>query len=145
MENPQVGIQFSSPIQILFTIGFNHLVEGNSTLNVLSTVLWVCIENFVHCTTKQGHMQSIGAGNAPARHRPRARVHALPPRLRRAPPYHARTSKFGRERSARQPLTHLQDASRPVSPRATRRARARRGAVGPPAAHARRGSLYPAP
>jgi hypothetical protein len=59
-------------------------------------------------------------------------------RRRHAPPYHGRSSEFGRELGVRQHRTHLQAASQLENPRATRRARARRGAVNPPAAPARR-------
>jgi hypothetical protein len=67
----------------------------------------------------------------------RARAfHASPPRLRCASPYHGRALKSGRALGVRRPHTHLQGSPRLVSPRATQRARACRGAVGLPTAHA---------
>jgi hypothetical protein len=92
---------------------------------------------------KQGHMQSIRAENAPTRHRPRSRVHASLSRLCRASLYHGRASKSGHALGVRQPRTHLHGPPRPVSRRAMRRARARRGAIGPPAAHERQSRTYP--
>jgi hypothetical protein len=80
-------------------------------------------------------MQSIGAGNTPAQRRTCARVDASPPRLHHAPQYHDRASKSRRVLGVRQPRTHLQGPPWLVSPRATPRARAHRGAVGLPAAH----------
>jgi hypothetical protein len=89
------------------------------------------------------HAKHQGRERAGAMSPVRTHVHASPSRLRHVSPYHGQTSKFGREHGMRQHHTHLQAASRPVSPRATRCARARHGAVGPPATPARRGSPYP--
>jgi hypothetical protein len=87
-----------------------------------------------------GTHRSDRAESAPgATSRAPARRHTSPTRRRRAPLYHDRLLKFGREPGVHQRSTRLQAASRPENPRATRRARARRGAVDPPA---RRGPPY---
>jgi hypothetical protein len=83
-----------------------------------------------------------GTSLGPGRERAPAQRHASPTRRRCAPLYHGWYSEFGCEHGVRQHRTHLQAASRPESPRATRRARARRGAVDPPVTPARRGSPY---
>jgi hypothetical protein len=90
-----------------------------------------------------GTHRSDRAESAPgATSRAPARRHASPTRLHRAPPYHGRSLEFGHEPDVRQRNMHLQAASRPENPRATRRARALRGAVDPPTAPARRGPPY---
>jgi hypothetical protein len=87
-----------------------------------------------------------GTSLGPGRERARARRHTrATPRVAAAPPptpYHGRYSEFGREHGVRQHRTHLQAMSRPESPRTTRRVRACRGTVDPPAAPACRGSSY---
>jgi hypothetical protein len=83
-----------------------------------------------------------GTPLGPGRESAPARRHASPTHRRRAPPYHSRSSEFGRELGVRQHRTHLQAASRPENPRATRRTHARRDAVDPTAAPACRGPPY---
>jgi hypothetical protein len=91
------------------------------------------------CKPTGTHRSDRAESASGATSRTPARRHASPTRRRRAPPYHGRSLEFGREPGVRQRSTRLQVASRPENPRATRRARARRGAIDPPA---RRGPPY---
>jgi hypothetical protein len=88
----------------------------------------VTLKNLCIARPNRGTCKASGPGTC-RRDVACARVHASLPRLRRASSYHSRASKSGRALGVRQPRTHLQETPRPKDPRATRRTRARRGAV----------------
>jgi hypothetical protein len=73
MKNPHIGTQISLSIWILFTIGFSHLVEVNSSLNVQSTFDGIALKILCITRPNKGTCKSIGARNATTRRHARAR------------------------------------------------------------------------
>jgi hypothetical protein len=144
MDFSQLGTWISPSNWTKFKFGFSQVLEGSPIYNFPIYGFWNLFAIFRESCKETGAHRSDRAVSVLRRDVACARHHTSPTRHRRAPSYHERYSEFRLEHGVHQHRTHLQAASRPKSPRATRRARTRRGAVDPPASHARRGSPYPA-